>query len=89
MTRRLALITLVLAVPIAFIGRPAVVQSPVTFSDNVAPIIFTKCAGCHRPGEAAPFSLLSYEDVRKRGELIQEAVLGRVITGLRGLRGRQ
>src|SRR5215471_2389237 len=42
----------------------------VTFSEHVAPIIFNNCATCHRPGEAAPFSLLSYEDVRKRGTLI-------------------
>ncbi len=41
-----------------------------TFSADVAPIIFNKCASCHRPGEAAPFSLLSYDDVRKRGKLI-------------------
>jgi len=45
-------------------------QSPITFTENVAPIIFDKCAGCHRPGEAAPFSLLSYDDVRKRSKLI-------------------
>jgi hypothetical protein len=42
----------------------------VTFSEHIAPIIFNNCATCHRPGEAAPFSLLSYEDVRKRGTLI-------------------
>jgi Flp pilus assembly protein TadD len=43
---------------------------PPTFSKNIAPIIFERCAPCHRPGEAAPFSLLSYADVRKRGALI-------------------
>jgi len=43
---------------------------PPTFSKNVAPIIFERCAPCHRPGEAGPFSLLSYGDVRKRGALI-------------------
>jgi hypothetical protein len=32
----------------------------VTFTKNVAPIFFEKCAECHRPGEAAPFSVLSY-----------------------------
>jgi hypothetical protein len=42
----------------------------VTFSETIAPIVFDNCATCHRPGEAAPFSLLSYEDVRKRGALI-------------------
>lgn len=43
---------------------------PVTFSEQIAPIIFNQCASCHHPGEAAPFSLTSYEDVKKRGQLI-------------------
>ena len=35
-----------------------------TFTKDVAPIIYTNCAGCHRPGEIAPMSLLTYEQVR-------------------------
>ena len=65
---RFALI-LVLALSLTLVGRPAP-QAPVNFSEQVAPIVFGHCASCHRPGEAAPFSLLSYEDVRKRGKLI-------------------
>src|SRR5262245_28211280 len=42
----------------------------VTFSETVAPILYANCVTCHRPGEAAPFSLISYEDVKKRGDLI-------------------
>lgn len=38
----------------------------VTFNRDVAPILFANCSSCHRPGEAAPFSLLTYEDARKR-----------------------
>ena len=34
----------------------------VTFYRDIAPILFTNCSECHRPGEAAPFSLLSYEE---------------------------
>jgi mono/diheme cytochrome c family protein len=41
-----------------------------TFSKDIAPIIFDKCASCHRPGAVAPFSLLSYQDVRKRAKQI-------------------
>jgi len=44
--------------------------APVTFSGDIAPIVYKQCTGCHRPGEAAPFSLISYEDVAKRGKLI-------------------
>jgi Tol biopolymer transport system component/mono/diheme cytochrome c family protein len=41
-----------------------------TFTETIAPIVYANCVACHRPGEAAPFSLISYEDVAKRGALI-------------------
>jgi len=41
-----------------------------TFSHDIAPIVYEKCAPCHHPGEAAPFSLLTYQDVKKRAALI-------------------
>ena len=44
-----------------------------TFSEHVAPILYQNCVSCHRPGEAAPFSLITYQDVRKRGERLVEA----------------
>jgi hypothetical protein len=49
-------------------------SATVTFARDVAPIIFQRCAGCHRPGQAAPFSLLTYEDLKKRAKLIDEVV---------------
>jgi mono/diheme cytochrome c family protein len=42
----------------------------VTYTENVAPILFAQCAGCHRPGQSAPFSLLTYEDAVKHARLI-------------------
>jgi Tfp pilus assembly protein PilF len=39
--------------------------SPPTFHKDIAPILFEHCAPCHRPGESAPFSLLTYDDARK------------------------
>ena len=38
----------------------------VTFTKDIAPIVFRACAPCHRPGEAGPFPLLSFQDVHKR-----------------------
>src|SRR5262245_17794907 len=35
-------------------------REPLTFNRDVAPIIFARCAPCHRPDQAAPFPLLSY-----------------------------
>jgi len=48
-----------------------------TFSETVAPIIYRNCTTCHRPGEAAPFALLSYDDVKKRGALIATVTASR------------
>src|SRR5689334_859686 len=41
-----------------------------TYARDVAAVIQTNCSGCHRPGEVAPFSLLSYDDARKRAKQI-------------------
>ena len=48
-----------------------------TFNDSIAPIIFRNCSPCHRPGSAAPFSLLSYEDVKRHARTIQLTVSNR------------
>src|SRR3979409_1660996 len=45
-------------------------KSGLTFSEHIAPIVFNNCTSCHRPGEAGPFALMSYADVKKRGALI-------------------
>ena len=52
-------------------------RTPPTFAADVAPIIYNQCATCHRPGQAAPFSLLSYEDVKRRATLIVAATARR------------
>jgi hypothetical protein len=46
----------------------------VTFSEYIAPIIFGNCTACHRPGEAAPFKLMTYRDIQKRGRTILNVV---------------
>ena len=48
--------------------------APPTFTEHIAPILFKSCANCHRPGEVAPFPLLSYADVKKRGRNILAVV---------------
>jgi hypothetical protein len=54
-------------------------QSPVTFSQHVAPIVFANCTPCHRPGEAAPFSLMSYRDARPLARAIAAATASRAM----------
>ena len=41
-----------------------------TFNKDIAPILFERCAPCHRPRQAAPFALLEYKEVRERAEKI-------------------
>lgn len=48
-----------------------------TFSRDVAPIFYAKCASCHRPGEVAPMSLLTFRDARPWARAIQEKVTTR------------
>ncbi len=49
---------------------PALAAPAPTYNKDVAPILDSQCATCHRPGEVAPFSLLTYQDAAKRAPLI-------------------
>jgi tetratricopeptide (TPR) repeat protein/mono/diheme cytochrome c family protein len=59
-----------LAALVAALPWSAAPAAPPTFTRDIAPIIQEHCATCHRPGESAPFDLLTYDDVRKRGRQI-------------------
>jgi hypothetical protein len=50
---------------------------PATFTGGVAAILQERCQMCHRPGEAAPFSLLTYREARPWAKAIKAAVLTR------------
>jgi hypothetical protein len=50
---------------------------PVTFNRDIAPIIFRSCSSCHSPGEAAPFSLLTYSEVKRHARQIAEVTQSR------------
>ena len=43
-----------------------------TFAHDIAPIVYQNCAPCHRPGEAGPFSLLTYKDVKSHARQIAD-----------------
>src|SRR5262245_42759852 len=51
--------------------------STVTFTKDVAPIIFNNCTSCHRPNQVAPMSFLSYKEVRPWAKSIREVVADR------------
>ena len=58
----------VVLAPALMSGAPA--QPAVTFYKHIAPMIYQNCSPCHRPGESAPFPLLSYDDVKKHSPQI-------------------
>ena len=49
----------------------------ITYYKDIQPVIQAKCASCHKPDKAAPFPLLTYEDVAKRVSFIKEVVQSR------------
>ena len=55
---------------------PAFAQTP-TYSKDVAPVLFARCATCHHPGGAGPFSVLTYADVKPKATLIAAATKSR------------
>jgi hypothetical protein len=53
----------------------AALESPVTFSKDVAPIFQKSCQSCHRPGTSAPMSLMTYQDARPWARAIKQRVV--------------
>src|SRR5579885_1375920 len=69
----------VLAAGLLFTSLAAAASTPAapTFSKDIAPILYKHCAGCHRPDDIAPMSLLDYKSARPWAKAIREAVLTR------------
>ncbi|MCC2547946.1 T9SS type A sorting domain-containing protein [Hymenobacter sp. BT175] len=64
---------------LALLASTVHAQQPqqLTYSEHIAPIIYQHCTPCHRPGEVAPFTLQSYQDVAARAQTIK------FVTGIR------
>jgi hypothetical protein len=56
------------------LGSALATESSPTFTEDIAPIVHARCTQCHRPGEAAPFSLIDYDDVKKRSKTIERVI---------------
>ena len=70
---------LVLATFLGPIGNRSALADPPTYSKDIAPILQKNCQDCHRPGQVAPFSLLNYEQARKRGSDIAHVTADRTM----------
>lgn len=62
--------------PVSAQGAAPASAAP-TFAKDVAPIVYGKCASCHREGEVAPMSLITYEQVRPWARAIKSKVISR------------
>lgn len=49
-------------------------DSPVTWSNQISRLVQRRCQSCHRPGEIAPFPLMTYDDVLGWEAMIREVV---------------
>src|SRR5712692_1505942 len=73
------------------VAWPAVAsaQPPrLTFTKDIAPIVWARCVLCHRPGEIGPFSLITYDDVRRHATQIGAVTARRVMPPWKPLPGR-
>ncbi len=68
---RLVLASLTVAVAAA----ATTAQTPVTFTKDVLPILQKNCQSCHRPGQVAPMSLISYKETRPWAKAIKAVVV--------------
>lgn len=76
--RTIALASLTLAASL-FAAAAPLAEGPTTvptFSKDVAPILYKNCTHCHRDGEIAPMSLLTYEDARPYAKAIIDEIGG-------------
>jgi hypothetical protein len=61
---------------LALLAGGALAATP-TYNRDIAPLLYENCAGCHRPGQVAPFSLLTYQDAAKRAAQIATVTASR------------
>jgi hypothetical protein len=61
----------------AFMAPAQITFNQLTFNRDVAPILQARCQSCHRPGQAAPMPLLTYQDARPWAKAIRNAVATR------------
>jgi mono/diheme cytochrome c family protein len=67
------------AVGCKFESFASAADQEVTYARQIAPILQANCAECHRPGEVAPFSLLTHEDAAKRSEWIRDITASKLM----------
>ncbi|MEW6125518.1 MAG: cytochrome c [Acidobacteriota bacterium] len=77
---RLWLIALTIALALVFTGANQVSadkNATLTFTQDVAPLFYKNCVQCHRTGEIAPMSLITYKEIRPWAKSIREKLIAK------------
>src|ERR1700730_1407601 len=77
-SRVVRFLLLLVALIVTSCSKAPTAEGP-TYCRDIAPVVKANCVACHRPGEVAPFSLLTYKDVRKRGKTIAMVTKRRIM----------
>ncbi len=72
-------LTIAFSCALSIAGQDAGAGKPVTFSKDVAPVLYKNCVSCHHPNDIAPMSLLTYKEARPWAAAIRQAVVQRVM----------
>src|SRR5438552_417550 len=77
--RRVTQTMRILVCALASVALAAAASAPaaVTFNKDVLPVLQKNCESCHRPGEAAPMSFMTYQETRPWAKAIKTAVLSK------------
>jgi hypothetical protein len=75
---RLVILSFIISIELFSCTNQSGSTSGITFND-VAPVIYSHCTACHRPGSGAPFDLITYEDLKKHLHTVQLAVNERLM----------
>src|SRR5687768_3318642 len=74
---RWVLLTLLTALAVIACAAKEDDADEITFSKTIEPLVQEKCQRCHREGGIAPFALVSYRDVQRRGNMLKEKIIAR------------
>src|SRR5258706_9434739 len=64
-------------------------QPRLTFTRDIAPIVWSRCASSHRPAEIGPFSLITYDEVRRHAAQIAEVTALRIMPPSKPVEGKR
>jgi len=83
LTRTLSLVVVPFLLATTAVAAPSAGNSTdtstVTWAGDVAPLLYANCVTCHRPGQIAPMSLMTYKEARPWAKSIRRAVTGGIM----------